>query len=183
MLQMKAKNKIFLALVLWIGLSATIFFYFFDILDQANQKTLNAMAQQRKDLANLKAERESYRLAKEDLDDLAKRAYQPMDFFSKDISLVKEIKTLEALGEQMNVTLQLSGVSGTTATAAKAKTITPLAVIPYSIYLTGQLEQVVKFIEAVENLSFVTKTDTLSINAGENGNVSAVLAASFYIKK
>ena len=79
--------------------------------------------------------------------------------------------------------MQLSGVSGTATTAAKAKTITALAVVPYSIYLTGQLEQVVKFIEAVENLSFVTKTDTLSINAGENGNVVAVLSASFFIKK
>lgn len=180
---MKAKNKIFLALALWAGLSATMFFYFFNILDQANQNTLNSMAQQKIDLANLKAERESYRQAKQDLDYLAKKTYQPTDFFSKDISLVAEIKTLEDLGQQMNVTLQLSGVSGTAATAAKAKTATSLAVIPYSIYLTGQLQQVVKFIEAVENLSFVTKTDSLAINAAENGNVSAVLVASFYIKK
>ncbi len=183
MLQMKAKNKIILALAGWAIISSAMFFYFFDILDQANQKTLNSMAQQRKDLANLKAERESYRLAKEDLEALANKTYQPVDFFSKDVSLVTEIKTLEALGEQMGVTMQLSGVSGTATTAAKAKTITALAVVPYSIYLTGQLEQVVKFIEAVENLSFVTKTDTLSINAGENGNVVAVLSASFFIKK
>ena len=68
------------------------------------------MAQQRKDLANLKAERESYRLAKEDLEALANKTYQPVDFFSKDVSLVTEIKTLEALGEQMGVTMQLSGL-------------------------------------------------------------------------
>lgn len=141
------------------------------------------MAQQRKDLANLKAERESYRLAKEDLEDLAKKSYQPADFFSKDISLVTEIKTLEALGEQMGVIMQLSGVSGTAAAAAKAKTTTALAVIPYSIYLSGPLDKVVKYIEAVENLSFVTKTEALSINAAENGNVNAVLGASFFIKK
>lgn len=183
MAQMKSKNKIFLALALWVGFCATMFFYFFNILDKANQSTLNSMTEQRKDLASLKAERESYRLAKQDLEDLAKKNYQPTDFFSKDISLVAEIKTLEALGEQMGVTLQLSGVSGTASTAAKANTVTALAAIPYSIYLTGKLEQVVKFIETVENLSFITKTNALSISAAENGNVSAVLAASFFIKK
>ncbi len=180
---MKAKNKIFLALAGWAIVSALMFFYFFNILDQANQRTLNSMAQQKKDLAALKAERESYRLAKQDLEDLAKKTYQPADFFSKDISLVAEIKTLESLGEQMGVSMQLSGVSGTASAAAKAKTTTPLAAIPYSIYLSGPLGQVVKFIEAVENLSFVTKTDSLNINAAENGNVTAALGASFYIKK
>lgn len=181
--QMKAKNKIILALCFWVIVSAMMFFYFFDILDEANQKTLDSMAQQKKDLASLKAERESYRLAKEDLEDLAKQTYQPNDFFSRDISLVKEIQTLEALGEQMGVKMQLTGVSGTAAAAAAAKTNTPLAVIPYNINLTGQLGQVVKFIETLENLSFITKTNSLSINAGEGGNVSAALGASFYIKK
>ncbi len=180
---MKAKNKIILALVCWAVISVLMFFYFFNILDQSNKKTLNTMALQRIDLVNLKVERESYRLAKEDLDDLAKKSYQPTGFFSKDISLVTEIKTLEALGQQMGVTMQLTGVSGTADTAAKAKTITDLAVIPYSIYLSGPLGKVVKFIEAVENLSFVTKTEDLAINAGEDGNVIAVLGASFYIKK
>ncbi len=172
-----------MALCLWLALSLMMFFYFFQILDDANSKTLNEMAQQKKDLANLKAERESYRLAKGDLEDLAKKAYQPSDFFSKDITLVKEIQTLEALGQQTNVKMQLSGVSGTAAGAAKAKTTTPLALIPYSISLTGQLAQAAKFIQALENLSFITKTDSLTINAAENGEVTAVLGASFYIRK
>ena len=61
--------------------------YLFGLLDAANQHTLSSITQQEKDLAVLQAERESYKQAQGDLQTLAEKAYQPDNFFSKDITL------------------------------------------------------------------------------------------------
>ena len=79
--------------------------------------------------------------------------------------------------------MQLSGVSGTINTAPKAKTTTALVVIPYSISLSGSLQDVLNFIETLENLSFITNVGSVSIAAADSGSVSAGLTANFYLRK
>jgi hypothetical protein len=178
-----AKNKIIFLALGWLILSFAMFIFFFKIMDHRNQQTLDSMAEERKALVVLQAESDSYKKAQADLDQLSGMAIQPDNFFSSDINLVNEIKTLEALSQKYNVQMQLSGVSGTINSAPKANTVTPIVVVPYSISLNGDLSSAVNFIENLENLSFITNVSSLAINAADKGLVHVSLAANFYLKK
>ncbi len=181
--QFSAKNKIFILLATWLGLSAAMLLFFFNLLDNSNRNNVDAMFDQKKDLTILKAERQSFVQAQADLLRLSKEIHQPENFFSSDITLVNEIRTLENLGTEYNLQMQLSGVSGTIGTVPKAKTSTALGVIPFTISLSGEFQNVVDFVEVLENLDFITNVNNLSVNAGANGQVNASLAANFYLKK
>ncbi len=172
-----------IVLAIWLSLSLIMFFYLFSILDITNTQSIKAMEQQNKDLAVLIAERESYIKAKADLQKISKEEIQPDTFFSKDISLVNEIRTLESWAEKLNVKMQLTGVSGTINTLPKAKTLTPIGTVPYSIGLLGSFTQVVNFVEVLENLSFITNVTAVSISNAADGQVNLNLSASFYLKK
>jgi Tfp pilus assembly protein PilO len=178
-----AKNKIILVLLAWLILSASMFLYFFKLLDVQNQATLDSMAQERKDLASLQAQDQSYKQAQADLQELAGKPYQPEDFFTSDISLVNEIQTLENLAAKYNLTMQISGIAGTIETLQSANTVTPIAMVPYGITLSGDFFQTVNFIESLEHLSFIANPTNISINGADNGNVSASMSANFYLKK
>lgn len=181
--RLSAKNKIIIIGILLVVLSLLNFTYFFKILDASNQKILDSMAKDKKGLAVLLAEQQSEAQAQYDLQELAKKPLQPEDFFSRDITLVNEIKILENLEEKLGVKMSLSGVSGTIKSAAPANTVTPLVVIPYNIGVTGSLNRVVDFIETLENLNFVTNVSNISLSSADQGNVSAGMTASFYLRK
>lgn len=183
MRKFSAKNKILMLSVVWIILSGLMLAYFFNFLDISNQRALDSLARQKSDLVQLQAERESFKQAQADLDRLNKQPYQPGDFFSQDVSLVNEIKTLENLSQQRQVTMLLSGISGTVLTAPKAKTITPIVMVPYGISLNGSFPQVINFIESLENLPFITNVANVSVSAADKGQVSANLNAFLYLKK
>lgn len=183
MLNTSAKNKIIILSLFWVVLCAVVFGYLFGILDQANQKTVNSMAQQKKDLALLKAESESYKRARQDLQTLSEKSYQPENFFNRDITFVNEIRSLEDWASRLGVDVQISGISGTVAGAPKAKTTTPIAVFPVGISISGSLEQVVKYIQVLENLSFVSNINAVNLGNGSAGKIGANLSANFYISK
>lgn len=181
--KISAKNKIVIILAVWLVVSLTMFLYFFKILDSDNAKTLESLDLQNKELAILTAERESYIQAKTDLAQLAKEEMQPDTFFSKDITLVNEIRTLEGWADRLNVKMQLSGVSGTVNNLPKAKTATAIGTVPYTINLVGDFTQVINYIEVLENLNFITNINSISINVADAGQVSLTLTAGFYLKK
>ena len=108
--------------------------------------------------------------------------FQPQDFFSNDLHLVREIQDLEAAGRDSDVTLTLT-VAGKVAAAARAPTVADIYIIPYTMQVRGQFSAVVQFLERVEHLAFITQVKALSINAVQQGEVNAVLTATFYIKK
>jgi Tfp pilus assembly protein PilO len=178
-----AKNKIMLVLALWVAASFAMVGYFFGILSDANQQTLGEITAQRQEMAQLSAERDSYQLAKQDLTQLQAKALQPEDFFSKDVTLVNEIKTLENLGQKLNVDFNLSGLSGTMVSAPKAKTQSEIFAVPYSINLLGDFSDIVAFIETMENLDFITTLSTLSISSTVDNKVVANLTANFYLRQ
>jgi len=180
---MKAKNKIIVLFIVWLCVSASMFLWLFKILDGVNQATLNSMAQDRANLVVLQAQDQSYKQAQTDLKQLAAKTNQPDNFFTSDIALVGEIQVLENLSQKYNVQMQLSGVSGTINNLSKASTVTPLAMVPYGISLSGDFVQVVNFIESLEHLSFVTNVTTLTLTSGNNNNVNAGLSANFYLRK
>ena len=177
------QKKIILVAAIWLVLGAAGFFYFFPLLDESNALALEQTAAHRKELAELKAERQNEIKSEADLKELSQKDLQPEDFFSKDITVVDELRILESLGKLSNVELQFSGVSGTVKTAPAAGTVTQLAVIPYSITLNGEFFQVVDLIETLENLSFITNLSGLTISAANEGTVTGSMSANFYLRK
>lgn len=181
--KLSAKNKIITLVAGWLLLCAAMLMYFFGLLDASNQKTLEGLNKVKTDLAAVRAQSESYKQEQADLQLLSQKAIQPDDFFSKDITLVNEIKTLESLSSEMSVKMSLSGVSGTVNTAAPAVTATPMVVVPFSLNLNGNFSDVIAFIETLEHESFISNVTGFSISAAGPGQVTANLGGSFYIKK
>jgi Tfp pilus assembly protein PilO len=157
--------------------------YFFKIFDKTNLQTIAKITEQRKELSSLEAEQESINLAKQDLKTMSGNRLQPGDLFSRDVTLVKEIETLENLGAKLKVNFALSGLSDTVQSASKAKTQGDLVTVPYSINLNGPFPRVVDFIETMENLDFITHLNTMSLSSADNDTVTANMTAIFYLQK
>lgn len=181
--KISAKNKIFILLSVWLVFSMVMFLYFFGILNASNSNYVENLTQKNKDLAVLNAERESYIQARDDLARIEKEEIKPDNFFSKDTSLVNEIKTLEGWAKKLELQMQLAGVSGTINTLPKAKTLSSIGTVSYSVNLLGSFTQVVNFIEVLENLNFITNINSLSISSSTNGLVNMSLSANLYLKK
>jgi Tfp pilus assembly protein PilO len=178
-----AKNKIIAIATAWVVVSALMLFYFFGILDASNQQMVDAIAKEKKDLQTLQAQNQSYLQAKADLKQLEEKEHQPEDFFSKDITLVNELRVLEGLKTKFNLQMQITGIAGSLPSLPKAKTASSLAMVPYSISATGNFSDVLDFIETLQNLNFITNITNVSVRAAERGQVSVGMAASFYIRK
>ena len=157
--------------------------YIFKILDKSNQKALTDMAEERQNLAVLQTEDQSFKKAQSDLQKIAEKSMSPEDFFSRDITLVKEIETVQAMEQKYGVKMMLSGVAGTIKSLSPAPTASQIAVVPYNINLNGSLSQVMDFVEALENVSFVSNINGLSLSAGGENKVNANLSANFYLLK
>ena len=181
MVKTSAKNKIILLATGWFVVSTLMFFYFFGFLDLINQKTLVDLDNQKKDLAALQAQKQSYAKGKADLEKLAQQPMKLNDFFSRDITLVNEIKTLEGLSQKFPVKMQLSGISGVITSASKASTKTSIVQIPYSMSLNGSFAAVTDFIEALEHLNFITDINSIAVNTADKGSVSISFSARLYL--
>ncbi|MCL5666537.1 MAG: hypothetical protein M1383_02095 [Patescibacteria group bacterium] len=177
------KNKIFIALAVWLIACASMFGYFFNILSHSNGILLSDIKSKNKEKEVLANEQDSYLTAKKDVETLRGKAVQPEDFFSKDVALVEEIRTLENLGERLGVKFSLSGISGTVGSAPKAPTVSSIASVPYSLSISGDFTSATAFIESLEHLSFVTYPRDLSVTSGGSGTVNVSLTANFYLQK
>lgn len=160
-----------------------MFFYFFGLQDKMSIKTLDEIWKQSKELKLLEAEQDSYLQAKKDLEELSKKPMQPEDFFSQDITLVKEIQVLETLGDKYNVDLSFSGISGVVSSAPRAKTQSDIVYVPYSVGLQGSFKNVVNAIEALENLDFVTTLNSMSASSGNGDTINVSLTSNFYVRR
>lgn len=178
---MNIRTKIYLTVMLWLALCAGMFLYGFKILDQSNRTALTQISKKKDQLLALQAEDKNYRLALQDLDEIKNKPIQPQDFFSEDITLVKQLEFLENLGNVRGVSLTLSGISGTIETVPKAATVSPLYAIPVTISLSGPFSKVVDSIENLENLGFAISLNSLNLS-NSGGTVNAGLNASLYIR-
>lgn len=180
---MSAVTKIYLTLVIWLGLCVFMFVYGFNILGGSNLAAQANISREKSQLLALQAQQQSYILSQKDLQQMQAKNIQPDDFFSVDITLVKEIETLESLGKSLGVQLTLGGISGTISTLPTGKAEEELYILPYSIGVSGSLGKTVDFIETLENLGFITTLNSLSIASMPDGNVNATMSANFYIRK
>ncbi len=180
---MPIKIKIYATLALWLGITAAAFAYGFPAIDRSNRAVAANIAQEKSQMLDLETQEQSFLLAKRDLQDLAQQPIQPQDFFSQDVTLVKEIEELEALGKSENVHLTLGGISGTINSEPKAKTKSALYAVPYSITVNGSFADVVNYVQTLEHVDFVTALTSLSMAGSGGDNVTASMSATFYIRK
>jgi len=178
-----AKNKIYVLIAGWVVVIALLFLYGFPILDISNEALVNKHAEQQRTLATLQAEVESFKQAQSELDKVLKQKYSPEDLFSQDVSLVQELRTLEELGQRYNINMTIGGLSGTLRSAQKAKTLSEVFMIPYSLSVTGSYENTIAFLEHIEHLRFITTVNSVSMGAISENEVSMNLSAVFYLRK
>lgn len=180
---MPIKTKIYLTFVIWLGVCGAMFMYGFGILDGQNQLTAAKVATEKTAMQQLQQQQQSYIQAQQDLKKLSQEKMQPDDFFSEDVTLVKEIETLEGVASKAGVQVSLGGISGTVNSAPKASTKSSLFLEPYSMSITGDFFKVVDFIQAMEQLSFVTTVSQITVSSLTGGEVTMSLSANFYIRK
>lgn len=180
---LSAKNKIYVLVATWVVGIALLFLYGFPILDASNETLVNKHAEQQRSLATLQAEVESFKQAQSELDKVVKQKYSPEDLFSQDVSLVQELRTLEELGQKHSVTVSIGGLSGTLKSAQKAKTLSEVFMVPYSLSISGPYENTIAFLEHIEHLRFITTVNSLSMSAISDNEVSLNLNAVFYLRR
>jgi len=90
---------------------------------------------------------------------------------------------LENLGKASQVSLSISGISGTINTLPKAKTLSELYITPYYMSVSGSYINVMNFVESLYNLSFVTTINSLSLSSNGKDTVGVTLSANLYIRK
>lgn len=176
------KTKIYILCAIWLALIPLMFLLLFTILDNSNAGLVQNFSEQQHDLAVLQAEQESFKQANSDLHKVTTEKYQPDDLFSKDVTFVNELKTLEALGQVSNIQLQITGISGTVKSVPKApSTLSTLYQISYGLSLSGSLNNCLSFMEHLEHLPFATTISGMTIGASD-GQVAISLNGYFYIK-
>jgi hypothetical protein len=176
--------KISLTLAVWAILTAVMFAYGFKIVENTNAEAQTKLSALNSELAVLEAERDSFNIAKKDLDNLSKKELQPEDFFSKDVTLVNEIRFFEDLAERVGIKMTLSGPSGTSKSAPKAKSLSgDIVTVSLNIGISGPFAKVIEFAEAMENLPFATQTSGLTLGTLSGNEVSATFVGNFYFRK
>lgn len=178
-----AKQKIYVLAAVWLALCASMYFYFFNILDSKNQELAFSIVGQNKERMMLEAEQESFKQAKADLAMLAEQPVSPNEFFSQDVTLVNEIKALEAAAKKYDVTLTINNLSGTVKTATKAKTLNDMVYVSATLGVKGTLAGVVSYMEYVENAKFIANISNMNITAADENKTSAALDIQFYLKR
>jgi hypothetical protein len=183
MSKISAKSKIYIFLVLWLLVAGSFFGYVINIFKKGNKVLESSVSDKQGTLQSLEVQQKGYLQGKEDIDKVAEQSIQPDDLFSKDVSLVGEIQTLESLAKVYNVTMKLGGLNGTIQSISTVKLNNSLYVVPASIIVTGNLDNVVAFLDHVEHLPFATKINTINIAAMEDRSISLTFSINFYLKQ
>lgn len=184
---MNLKNnlaKIYVTLGVWALLVVFMFAFGFKIVENSNAQEQAKLVSLAAEMQQLQAERDSFNNAKKDLDKISQKDLQPENFFSQDVTLVKEVEFFEKLASQLGVKMNLSGPSGTVKSAAPVKSLSGQIIsVPLNINITGTFSQVLEFAEVLENLPFAMQTYSLSIGTLSADQVSATFIGSFYLRR
>lgn len=179
----KIQYKIYIAIGIFLIISGFLSGYFFKLIDRSSNVIAESIQKKSVELKGLEAEQRSYEAGKKDLEKLKSLTMRPEDLFSRDTRLVKEIQTFELLANQNNLQVTLS-ISGSAADAQKlAKSTSNIFVIPYTMSVVGKYSEVIKFLDEMEHVPFVTHITNLQINTVTENNIRATLAGNFFIKK
>ena len=183
MKKLSAKYKIIIVLAGFLLFAVGMFTFGYGILDKRNEALANTASQLKVEYDILQREQKSFQQGKKDVETLASKEFPPGELFSRDTKVVKEIQLLEQTAARYGVEMKLA-ISGTVKSAVKVPgTSSELLAIPYNMTLDGSFEDILKFIETSERLSFVTSANVVNITAIKQGQVRATISSEFYIKK
>lgn len=181
--KLSARYKIYIAVTGFLIVSGLLFGYLYSILQKSSETIALRIFEKDKEYKGLQSEQLSYEAGKNDLSKLAELPTKPADLFSQDVRLVKEIKTLEDLAKGTSLTMTFS-ISGTAAEAKKApKSIANIYFVPYVMNVTGSYQDIIRFMEQVEYVPFVTHFQEVSLTALEGDKVRGSFIGNFFIKK
>ena len=183
MKKFSAKNKIYLAVFVWLVLCASMFGYFFSILDGGNTVLISTIHEQKAELQQLQDEQKSFLKAQSDLKKVSSEPLQPTDFFSQDITLVHEIQSFEDLAKQTGVDITIGGVSGTIKTLNRAQTKSEVFTVPFGVTINGPLQNDVAFLDGMEHLAFLNTMSNFNVGIGPHNTVYITTAGFLYLKK
>lgn len=170
------------SVTVFIVLLGLAFVYGFPWLSSLNRAKLEEILASKKVVIELKQEQANVEQAKKDLQDLSSKVRVPEEFFSKDITLVDDLRILEAKAKESAVDMTLS-VSGTLNTAVKAKTASELYSVPFSVQLKGDFKDVVAYMDFLEHFGTLFTVRSVSMLGGTSDVVTANLVGNFYLRK
>jgi hypothetical protein len=175
------KRKVYFSLLILLALAVALFGYIYGLVDLTNQSIADEATARQVQYITMQSEQQSYEAGKRDLAVLSEKPYQPSAFFSRDTSLVKEIRTLEMLANQLQINFGLQ-IAGNVTSAPKIKdTIGEIRAIPSTMVLEGSFENVTQFLDSMEQLHFVIQVKAITITATEGNRIKAVANSIFYL--
>lgn len=178
----KYQSKLAVSSVVFGLVALAAFMFVFPFQQRQVDAGLSKLLETKKTVLELRQEQKNMLLAKQDIDEVKSKNLQPEDFFSRDTTLVSEIRNLESLASKLSVSISLS-VSGTVNSGVKVSESKALLGIPYNLTLTGQYSDVARFLESMENSANLISVRSVSLGASGKGEVSAGLTGAFYIKQ
>lgn len=183
---MNYKLKIIIGAIGAAVVAVVLFMFIYPMFGRSNDALALQLEERKKEYENLNSEKRSIEQGQKDLDTISRRVTQPQDLFSSDQTLVEEVRTLESIAEFHNLELELD-VSGTVAEAVPVpNTNSGLISITYAIELEGSYNSLVEFLDAFEQLPFVSHISEMKVQSviAENQvqGVRAQLTAEFFIK-
>jgi hypothetical protein len=180
---MAPKNKIYISIAIWIALTAAVFGFIAPKLSSGIIALQSSHEKQLTEYNKLTDELQALKKAQEDFNKVEKQDVKPTDLFTSDLKLVNEIKMIEQMAAKTSLTPALT-ITGTADKAVSVKeSVSGLSMVPYSINLKGSFLNVVSFLKYLENSTFISPVNALTVTHDDNGNVNANILTNFYIYK
>jgi Tfp pilus assembly protein PilO len=177
------RHKIYITSIILVALALVFFWLVFPRVQKSNAAISGKLFERNKEYQVLLSEQRSFEQGKRDLASFESKPYKPDQLFSRDTSLVNEIKTLEERSSALGLNFVMN-VSGTAESAPKVPgTQGSIYNIPYTATVTGSFDNIVTFINYMEHLPFITHTKVLTFTAQSEGGLKATLSANFFIKR
>lgn len=182
MFKLTSRIKLFLVIIAFGIFTGLMFTYGYGILEGRNQALVDTIDKINLELRLLKKEQLTFEQGKKDIATLSQKKFPPQELFSKDTKVVKEITILEGLAKNFNLKFILQ-VSGTAKTATKVPGVSgDLYLVPYTVTLEGNFNDIQKYIESAEHTSFINQTQSIAVTAIADGKTHAMLYSAFYLK-
>lgn len=175
-------TKIGVCAVLLAIISGVLFGYGLPWAKAKLDSSLSGIMEQKKEVVELRQEQRNLELAKKDLAELASKHVLPEDFFSKDVTLVNNLGVLESKARELGVLLTVS-ISGTVASAPKAKTPTELYMVPFTMQLEGDFANVVAYMDWLEHAGTLFVIRSVTAAGSQKDTIVINLLGTVYLRK
>ena len=182
---MTPNSKIAIALVGWVVATAAMLFLVMPKLGGDILEIQRSKATEYAELEKLRATTRELQRLQEDLDAINQQPVGPEDFFTHDETLVREIQHVEKLAQETGNEIKID-ISGTADKALQIQSSSTLFQVPYTVTLKGRFDNLVRFMDLMENSYFVSPVSgfNIAINpAATDSTITTSIFSSFFIHK